>query len=121
MIINPSAHTMIPRRNSFRRHDGYGRRQSMTLPGGKQLWYGLTKVLLVAVLFLCVAFSLMDGSRERIAAEIADLEAVHNELVTTNILLRAKKARVFSSEAVGVAAGSQLAIHTPVSEQYLEF
>lgn len=121
MIINPSAHTMIPRRNSFRRYEVYRRRQPMTLPGGKQLWFALGKVLLASVLFFCVSFSLMNGSAERGALKIANLETAHDELVTANILLRAKKARLFSSEAVGAAAGNQLAIHIPASEQYLKF
>ena len=118
MIINPSAHTMIPRRNSFRRHAGYRRRQAVTLPGGKQLWSGVAKVLLASVLFLCVSFSLLDGATERVSGEIANLQVAHEELVTANIVLRAKKARIFSSESVEMVAGSQLAIHIPASGQY---
>ncbi len=121
MIINPSAHTMIPRRNAFRRNAGYRRRQALSLPGGKQLWFAVTKVLLVSVLFLFVTSSLLSGTSSRVAVEIEGLEESHGELVTANILLRAQKARLFSSEAVRVHAGDQLAIHIPVSNQYRKF
>jgi len=118
MIVNPLAHTMIPHRNSFRCHAGRRRHQGVMLPGGKQLWFGVAKVLLVSALFLCISSALQSGSVERVAAEIGNLEASHGELVSANILLRAKKARLFSPEAVGALAGNQLAIHIPVSGQY---
>ena len=121
MIINPSAHTMIPRRNTFRPHAGYRRRQAITLPGGKRLWFGGAEVLLASVLFLSVSSSLLNGSTERVSGEIASLQVAHEELVTANIVLRAKKARMFSSEAVEMVAGRQLAIHIPASGQYRKF
>lgn len=121
MIINPSAHTMIPRRNSFRHHGGSRRRQGVPLRGSKQLCFGVTKVLLVSALFLFISSAFLGGSAERIAAEIGNLEASQGELVNANIMLRAKKARLFSSETVGVLAGNQLAIHIPASGQYRKF
>jgi len=45
----------------------------------------------------------------------------HDELVNANILLRAKKARLFSPEAVGLLAENHLAIHLPQSGQYRKF
>jgi hypothetical protein len=118
MVNNLSAHTMSPRRNSFQSRLGSRRHQGVVLPGGKLLWFGVTKVLLVAALLLFISSALQGGSAERVAAEIRNLEASHGELVNANILLRANKARLFSSEAVGVLAGNQLAIHIPASGQY---
>ncbi len=121
MIINPSAHTMIPRRNAFRRHTARRRREALSLPGGKQLWLSVTKVLLVSFLFLFIGSSLLSGTATRVAAEIDALEMSHAELVSTNVLLRAKKAQLFSPKAVEVTAGNQLAIHIPASGQYRKF
>jgi hypothetical protein len=121
MIINPSAHTMIPRRNSFRNHTGSRRYRGVTLPGGKRLWFGAAKVLLASALFLFISSALHNGSVERLTTEIENLEASHGELFAANVLLRAEKARLFSPEAVGVLAGDQLAIHIPVSGQYRKF
>ncbi|MBL4904015.1 MAG: hypothetical protein JKY62_15400 [Desulfocapsa sp.] len=120
MIINPSAHAMIPRRNSFRRV-GIGRRgQALSIPGGKQLWLGVSKVLAGAVAFLFMASFFINGSLTRVSGEIEQLEAIHNELVEANILLRAQKARLFSPESVGVLADNQLSIQLPASGQYYQ-
>lgn len=123
MIINPSANTMIPRRNSFRYHTGTSSRRShgFVLPGGKQLWAGVAKVLLASVLFVVISFSLLHGSADKLAAEIADIEASHAELMGNNILLRARKAQLFSSEVVGTMASNELAIQRPTSDQYPKF
>ena len=93
MIINPSAHTMIPRRNSFRNHTGSRRYRGVTLPGGKRLWFGVAKVLLASALFLFISSALHNGSVERLTTEIENLEASHGELVAANILLRANPSR----------------------------
>jgi len=123
MIINPSANTIIPRRNSFRYQTcaSSRRSRSLVLLGGKQLWYSVSKVLLASVLFVVVTFSLLNGSAEKLASEIAGIEASHAELVGSNILLRARKAQLFSSEVVGTMASSELAIHRPTSDQYPNF
>jgi hypothetical protein len=121
MIINPSAHTMIPRRNSFRNSVLGRRRKTMSIPGGKQLWLGLSKVLLVASVILFIASLLLNGSSTRFSVAIEQMEETHSELVNANILLRAQKAKLFSPETVGTLAGNQLAIHIPLSGQYRKF
>lgn len=118
MIINPSAHTMIPRRNSFRNRALGRRRKTLSIPGGKQLWLGISKILIAAFVVLFIASLLLNGSNAKVSAEIEQMETIYNELDNTNVLLRAQKARLFSPEAVGVIAGEQLAIHIPVSWQY---
>jgi hypothetical protein len=118
MIINPSAHVMIPRRNSFRRAVIGRRRQTLSIPGGKQLWCRVSKILAGAAVFLFMASFFINGSITRVSGEIGQLEAIHNELVEANILLRAQKARLFSPAVVGVLAGNQLSIKLPASGQY---
>ncbi len=121
MIINPSAHTMIPRRNSFRNRALGRRRNTFSVPGGKQFWLGVSKVLVAASVILLIASLLLNGSNAKVSAEIDQMEKIYNELANTNVLLRAQKARLFSPEAVGEIAGNQLAIHIPVSGQYRKF
>jgi hypothetical protein len=121
MIINPSAHTMIPRRNSFRNRALGRRRKPLSIPGGKQLWLGISKVLVAASVILFIASLLLNGSDAKISAEIEQMETIYNEVANSNVLLRAQKARLFSPEAVGAIAGNQLAIHIPVSGQYRKF
>ncbi|HIP82897.1 MAG TPA: hypothetical protein EYH19_04900 [Desulfocapsa sulfexigens] len=121
MIINPSAHTMIPRRNSFRRAAVGRRRQVWGIPGGKQLWLGASKVLAGVAVFLFMASFFINGSITRVSGEIEQMEAIHSQLVEDNILLRAQKAKLFSPETVGVLAGNQLSLHLPESGQYHKF
>ena len=121
MIINPSAHTMIPRRNSFRNRAIGRRRQALSIPGGKELWLGISKVLFVASVFLFIVSFVLDGSISRVTGEIEQMETTHSKLVDANVLLRAQKARLFSSEEVGVLADNQLAIHIPATGQYRKF
>jgi len=121
MIINPSAHAMIPRRNSFRRTVIGRRRQTLSIPGGKQLWWSVSKVLAGVAVFLFMASFFINGSITRVSGEVEQLKTIHNELVDANILLRAQKARLFSPEAVGVLAGNQLSIKLPASWQYRQF
>jgi hypothetical protein len=121
MIINPSAHTMIPRRNSFRR-TGIGRqRQELSIPGGKQLWLAASKILAGATVFLFISSILINGSISQVSGKIEQLEATHNELVEANILLRAQRAKLFSPEAVGILADNQLSIRLPANGQYYQF
>ena len=121
MIINPSAHTMIPRRNSFRNRVLGRRRKTVSIPGGKQLWLGISKVLSAACVVLFIASFFLNGLDARVSAEIEQMEAVHSELANSNVLLRAQKARLFSPESVGTLADNQLALHLPASGQYRKF
>lgn len=121
MIINPSAHTMIPRRNSFRTRALGRRRIALSIPGGKQLWLGISKVVSAACVVLFMASFLLNGLAVRVSAEIGQTEVIYNELANSNVLLRAQKARLFSPESVGKLAGNQLAIHLPASGQYRKF
>jgi len=93
----------------------------MSIPGGKQLWFALSKVSCVALAVFMMASFLVSGSIARVSADIEQLEITRNELVDTNVLLRARKAKLFSSEVVGALADSQLAIHIPASGQYRKF
>ncbi|MCF8055421.1 MAG: hypothetical protein K9K37_02150 [Desulfocapsa sp.] len=93
----------------------------MSVPGGKQLWYAGAKVLFVAALFLFVSSLWLGKSVTEVNQKIEQVASQHDELVTANILLRAKKARLFSPEAVGLLAANQLAIHMPQSGQYRKF
>lgn len=121
MIINPSAHTMIPRGNALRNRP-YARRQTVsTLAGGRQFWYGVTKVLLLASVLLVICSYWLTGSIERVGGEIEKATAIRHELVTANILLRAQKARSFSPDEVGKLAGEKLALQLPKSGQYRKF
>jgi len=121
MIINPSANTMIPRRNSFRNRALGRRRKALSIPGGKQLWLGISKVLSAACVVLFIASFFLNGSDARISAEIKQMEVTYSELANSNVVLRAQKARLFSPESVGTLANNQLAIHLPASGQYRKF
>ncbi len=121
MIINPSAHTIVPRRNSFQNRAIGRRRKMLTIPGDKRLWLAMSKVLAFSVLFLSVSLFWLGGSAQRVTAQIEKEKIACDELVNNNILLRAQKAQLFSQEAVGALAGSQLAIHLPASGQYRKF
>ena len=121
MIINPSAHTMTSPGNSFRRRFGARRKSSLSIPGGKIFWLGTAKIMGIASVFLFVASFFLDGSLARVNEEISMIEGAHSELLNTNVLLRAKKAMLFSPQTVGTLAEEQLAIHIPTSGQYKKF
>ncbi len=127
MIINPSAHTVISRGNSFQRRSlrrgrqGIRGRQGMTIPGGKLFWFAAAKVLSVTVLLFFVSSLWLGSSVTQVNEKIELVASQHDELVNANILLRAKKANLFSPEAVGLLAGNHLAIHLPQSGQYRKF
>ena len=118
MIINPSAHTVIPRRNAFRSRSGYRRQQALELPGGKQLFLAVTKVLSSVTVFLLLGSLWLGSSVRQVEAQISKVEMQRDQLVNSNILMRAKKANMFSPETVGAMAGDQFAIHLPESGQY---
>ena len=127
MIINPSAQTVVPRVHSFQRRPlRRGRqvirgRQVVSVPGGKQLWFAGAKVLFVTALLFFVSSLWLGSSVTQVNEKIEQVASQHDELVNANILLRAKKARLFSPEAVGLLAGNHLAIHLPQSGQYRKF
>ena len=121
MIINPSAHTVIPRNNSFNRCSQRRVRQAMSIPGGKQFWYAATRIMVAATLVLFVTSLWFGKSVTEVNQKIEMVAVEHEELVNANILLRAQKAHLFSPEAVGALAANQLAIHVPRSGQYMKF
>lgn len=121
MIINPSAHTMIPRGNTLRNRPYARRSLTFSLPGGRLLWYAVTKVALAVSVLLFVTSFWLTGAIEQVSEEIGTATAVHHELVSANILLRAEKARLFSSDEVGKMAGRDLALYLPKSGQYRKF
>ena len=119
MIINPSAHTIIPRTNTFAARPRRRRRQGLNFScGTKQFCFAVTKMLcgFGALVFLCSLW--LGSSIDKADSQISKIEMQHEQLVTANILLRAKKAHLFSPETVGVLAGDQFAIHLPESGQY---
>ncbi len=118
MIINPSAHTVIPRRKAFKSRSRYRRQQALSLPGGKQLFFAASKVFCGVALFLLLGSLWLDGSIREVDAQISKVETQRDQLVDSNILMRAKKANMFSPETVGAMAGDQFAIHLPESGQY---
>ena len=123
MIINPSAHTMIPRRNSFQNRaiGRRRRRQALSVPGGKQLWYGVMKVLGAAAVVVAISSFWLNGSVEQLSADIEEVQATHSELVNVNLSLRVQRTQLFSFETVEALANNQLAIHVPTSGQYYTF
>ncbi len=121
MIVNPSVQTMIPGRRAFRKNSFAGRRQMVTLPGGKLLWFGVAKASLVSFLFLFTVSAWSTYSVEQINNKVEQAEAIQSELVNSNILLRAQKAQLYSPEQVERLAGQNLALHFPDSGQYRKF
>ncbi len=121
MIINPSANTIIPRTSSLQLRLRRRERQVLSVPGGKKLWTAAVKVMCVASLLFFGSSLWLGSSVTRVNERIEQVAAQHDELVNANILLRAKKANLFSPEAVGILAGNQLAIHLPQSGQYRKF
>lgn len=121
MIINPSAHTIIPRGNTLRNRPYARRSVAFSLPGGRQLWYAVTKVFLCVSVLLFVCSFWLTGAVERVNGEIGKVNVIHHELVNANILLRAEKARLFSSDEVGKIAAQELALYLPKSGQYRKF
>jgi len=121
MIINPSAHTMIPRRNSFRNRT-IGRRKRISLASiDKQFCFAVSKICLVSAVFLFLSSLWLQGSIKQVSAEIEQIEVSQGKLATDNIILRAERARLFSPESVETLAKNQLAIHLPGPEQYFKF
>lgn len=119
MIINPSVHAIIPRTNSFAGRSRRRRRQAFDFSfGGKQFCFAVTKMLCGFGAFVFLSSLWLGSSIGQVNSQISKIELQHEQLVTANILLRAKKARLFSPETVGVMAGDQLAIHLPNSGQY---
>lgn len=119
MIISPSAHVIIPRTNSFAGRSRRRRRQNFSFSfGGKKFCLAMMKILcgFGALVFLSSLW--LGSSIGQVNSQISKIEMQHEQLVTANILLRAKKARLFSPETVGLMAGDQLAIHLPNSGQY---
>jgi len=121
MIINPSAHTIVPRRNSFQNRTIGRRRRAAMISIDKQFCLALSKICLVSAAVLFFRSLWLQGSIERVSAEIEQVEVSHGKLATDNILLRAQRARLFSPESVETLAKNQLAIHLPGPEQYFKF
>ncbi len=118
MIINPSAHTVIPRRNAFRKRSRIRRQQALSLPGGKPFFFAVSKIFCGAAVFLFLSSLWLGSSIHQVDAQISKVETQRDQLVNSNILMRAKKANMFSPETVGVMAGDQFAIHLPGAGQY---
>ena len=121
MIVNLASHTIVPRTGSFRAHARRRGGQRRALPGGKHLWFSLTKVVCGFGLFLFLSSLWLNSSIREVNAEISRVENQHEQLVSANIIMRAEKARLFSPETVGELAGDKLAIHLPGSGQYRKF
>ena len=122
MIVSPSVQTMIPRRKSRYSRSFIGSRTSVArLPGGRMLWYGVAKASLISFLFLAVVSVWSTHSIERLNVQLAQAEALQNELINSNIILRAQKAQLFSPQTVERLAGQQLALQLPGSGQYRKF
>ncbi len=118
MIINPSAHTVIPRRKAFKSRSRYRRQQAINLPGGKQLYFAVGKVLCGVTAFLLLGSLWLGSSILQIDTQISKVEMQRDQLENSNILMRGKKADMFSPETVGAMAGDQFAIHLPGLGQY---
>ena len=119
MIINPSAHTVIPRKNTpFRTANRRGSRRRMTVPGGKHFFVAAVKMCLASAFFLLLSSLWLSSSISEVEEQIAKMETQREQLVNSNILMRAKKANMFSPETVEEMAGDQFAIHLPQSGQY---
>ncbi len=121
MIINLSSHTIVPRTDSFRTCSRRRRGKGLSLLGGKLFWLNFTKIVCGFGAFLFLSTLWLGSSIRQVNAEISKVENQHKQLVNANILMRAKKARLFSPETVGVLAGDKLAIHLPGLEQYRDF
>jgi hypothetical protein len=123
MIINPSAHTMIPRRNVYRRQAAFRGKRTLSLPGGRLLWIGTAKVLAISVCLCFVATAFLNRSAAKLSTEIEAVTASTTELHRVNTLLNEQTKQLFSTETIGGLANDQLAIHLPVpgSGQYRVF
>ncbi len=113
MIINPSAHTVIPRRKAFRTRSRLRRQQAFGVPGGKPFFFAVSKVLCGTAVFLLLSTLWLESSIHQVDAQISKVETQRDQLANSNILMRAKKANMFSPETVGLMAGDQFAIHLP--------
>ena len=119
MIINPSVHVIIPHTSSFAGRQRRRRRHFFTLSlGEKKFCFAVIKMLCGVGVFVFLSSLWSGSSIGQVNSQISKIEMQHEQLVTANILLRAKKARLFSQETVGVLAGDQFAIHLPESGQY---
>ena len=118
MIINPSAHTVVPRRKVFRVRNRMRRQQALRFPGGKQFFFALSKIMCGTAVFLLLSTLWLGSSIRQVDAQIGKVETQRDQLANSNILMRAKKANMFSPEAVGLMAGDQFAIHRPGAGQY---
>jgi len=118
MIINPSAHTVILRRKAFRPHSRFRRQQTLSFPGGQPFFFAVTKLLCGATVCLLLSTLWLGSSIRQVDAQISKVETQRDQLANSNILMRAKKANMFSPETVGLMAGDQFAIHLPGAGQH---
>lgn len=121
MIINPSAHTVVPRRNSFQNRTISRRRRATMAPVDKQFCLAVAKICCASAMFFFLSSFWLQGSIEEVNAEIEQIQVSHDRLTGDNILLRAERAQLFSPKSVETMAENQLAIHLPGPEQYYKF
>lgn len=119
MIINPSAHTVIPcKKKPYRTGNFPKSSRKMNIPGGKLFFFSAVKIVAAAIFFLIVSSLWLGSSIRQVDAQISKMEKQRDQLVDSNIAMRAKRANMFSPETVGAMVGDQLAIHLPQSGQY---
>ncbi|MEN8200195.1 MAG: hypothetical protein ABFR63_08995 [Thermodesulfobacteriota bacterium] len=93
----------------------------MAVPGGKQLWSVVVKILPVTLMLVFFSSLWLGSYVVQVNSEIEALETEYQELMNANIVLRAQRARHFSPDAVGSLAAEELAIFLPVPDQYRKF
>ncbi len=83
------------------------------MPGGKRFFKVAIKLLCAGGIVLGASTLWLGHSINRVDEQISKIELQKEQLLNANILMRAKKAALFSKETVADMAGDQLAIHNP--------
>jgi len=97
------------------------RQKAVGLIGQKVLWIAAGKVLLLFFPLLFLVYFWLSSSAERNAATILAAEEGRSVLTDENIILRAKRARLYSPENLNTMAANQLALYVPGKGQVTRF
>lgn len=87
------------------------------LPGDKELWLSVGKILLVLCPLVLAVNLWLASSFNNLEASVQAVESVRHELMDNQINLRAKRAQLFSPERVQMIAAEKLSLHVPGKEQ----
>jgi hypothetical protein len=97
------------------------KQKAFSLPGEKELWISIGKMLLVLCPMVLAVNLWLASSFNNLEASVLAVENVRNELMDSQIHLRAKRAQLFSPERVQALAAEKLSLHVPGKEQVKSF